>query len=56
MEAALERAHKSPQWKEYATRNMYENTYLGSAAFSQYLSKMMPAMAEFMEAVGIKKQ
>ena len=55
MEAALERAHKSPQWKEYATRNMYENTYMGSAAFSQWLAKTMPAMAEFMEAVGIKK-
>jgi putative tricarboxylic transport membrane protein len=56
MEAALERAHKSPQWKEYATRNMYENTYMGSAAFSQWLAKTMPAMAEFMEAVGIRKQ
>ena len=55
MEAALERAHKSPQWKEYATRNMYENTYMGSAAFSQWLAKTMPAMAEFMEAVGIKR-
>jgi tripartite-type tricarboxylate transporter receptor subunit TctC len=56
MGAALERAHKSPQWKEFATRNMYENTYMGSAAFSQWLAKTMPAMAEFMEAVGIKKQ
>jgi hypothetical protein len=35
---------------------MYENTYMGSAAFSQYLARMMPAIGEFMEAVGIKKQ
>jgi putative tricarboxylic transport membrane protein len=56
MEAALERAHKSAQWQEYATRNMYENTYMGSAAFSKYLERMMPAIGEFMEAVGIKKQ
>ena len=56
MEAALERAHKSPQWREYATRNMYENTYMGSVAFSEYLARMMPVMGEFMEAVGIKKQ
>jgi putative tricarboxylic transport membrane protein len=56
MEAALERAHKSPQWQEYAARNMYENTYMGSAAFSKYLTRMMPAIGEFMEAVGIKKQ
>ena len=56
MEAALERAHKSPQWREYATRNMYENTYMGSGAFSQYLARNMAAIGEFMEAVGIKKQ
>lgn len=55
MEAALERAHKSPQWRDYATRNMYENTYMGSAAFGQYLAKNMAAIGEFMEAVGIKK-
>jgi putative tricarboxylic transport membrane protein len=55
MEAALERAHKSPQWKEYANRNMYEDTYMGSAAFSQYLASMLPAMGEFMVAVGIKR-
>lgn len=56
MEAALERAHKSVQWRDYATKNMYENTYMGSAAFSQYLARNMPAIGEFMEAVGIKKQ
>jgi hypothetical protein len=29
---------------------------MGSAAFSKYLERMMPAIGEFMEAVGIKKQ
>jgi putative tricarboxylic transport membrane protein len=56
MEAALERAYKSAQWQEYAARNMYENTYMGSAAFSQYLTRTLPAIGEFMEAIGIKKQ
>jgi putative tricarboxylic transport membrane protein len=56
MEAALERAHKSAQWQEYAARNMYENTYMGSAAFSRYLAATLPAIGEFMEAIGIKKQ
>ena len=55
MEAAMERAHKSAQWKEYATKNMYENTYMGSAAFSQYLAKNLSVIGEFMVAVGIKK-
>ena len=56
MEAAAERAHKSAQWRDYATRNMYENTYMGSAQLTQYLAKQMPTVAEFMAFIGAKKQ
>jgi len=55
MEAAAERAHKSPLWNDYATRNMYENTYMGSAALAQYLTRQMPAVGEFMQFIGAKK-
>lgn len=55
MEAALERAHKSAQWRDYSTKNMYEDTYMGSAAFTQYLARTLPMIGEFMEAVGVKK-
>ena len=55
MEAALERAHKSPVWEEYATKNMYENTYMGSAEFSKYLASHLQEIGDFMVAVGIKK-
>ena len=55
MEAALERAHKSALWRDYSTKNMYEDTYMGSAAFAQYLAKTLPMIGEFMEAVGVKK-
>jgi putative tricarboxylic transport membrane protein len=55
MEAAAERAHKSAQWRDYASKNMYENTYMGSAALSQYLTKQLPAVGEFMEFIGSKK-
>lgn len=53
--AVLERAHKNPSWRDYATRNMYEDTYMGSAEFSQYLAKRLPEFGEFMTAIGIKK-
>lgn len=56
MEAAAERAHKSALWRDYATKNMYENTYMGSAQLTQYLAKQMPVVAEFMEFIGTKKQ
>jgi putative tricarboxylic transport membrane protein len=55
METALERAHRSPMWKDYATKNMYEDTYLGSAAFSAWLNKTAPLFGEFMQAIGIKR-
>ncbi len=55
MEAAAERAHKSQIWRDYATKNMYENTYMGSAQLTQYLAKQMPAVGEFMEFIGAKK-
>jgi putative tricarboxylic transport membrane protein len=55
MEAALARAHKSAQWKDYATKNMYEDTYMGSAEFAKYLTTSLPVISEFMEAVSGKK-
>lgn len=55
MEAAAERAHKSAQWRDYAAKNMYENTFMGSAQLTQYLNKQMPTVAEFMEFIGAKK-
>jgi putative tricarboxylic transport membrane protein len=55
MEAFAERVHKSAQWRDYATKNMYENTFLSSAALTQYLNKQMPAVGEFMSFIGSRK-
>jgi putative tricarboxylic transport membrane protein len=56
METALARAHRSPLWKDYATKNMYEDVYLDSAAFSAWLNKTAPSFGEFMQAIGIKRE
>ncbi len=55
METAAERAHKSAAWRDYASKNMYENTYLNSAQLAQYLNRQMPTVAEFMEFIGARK-
>ncbi len=55
IEATAERVHKSAQWRDYAAKNMYENTYMGSAAVTQYLTKQMPTVGDFMEYIGVKK-
>ncbi len=38
METALEQVHKSAAWKEIAKRNLYEDTFMGSAEFTKYLA------------------
>ena len=55
MEKALAQAHRSPLWRDYATKNMYEDIYMGSAAFTAWLNKTQPVFGEFMQAIGIKR-
>jgi putative tricarboxylic transport membrane protein len=53
METALGKVHASAAWKDFAARNMYEDTYLGSAAFAQYLVKQREEMRHFLAAIGL---
>jgi len=53
LEAMLEKAHQSAEWKEYAARNLLENTYLNGAAFARYLAERQPEMAQFMRDAGL---
>jgi len=52
MEAVLKKVYESPAYKEFASRNMYEDLYMGSAEFSQYLAKRREEMVGFMAQVG----
>jgi tripartite-type tricarboxylate transporter receptor subunit TctC len=52
MEAALKKVHDSAAWKDFAARNMYEDNYLGSAGFTQYLVKQRVEMRNFLAAIG----
>jgi tripartite-type tricarboxylate transporter receptor subunit TctC len=53
MEAALKRVYDSPAYKEYSERNMFENKYLDSAAFSKYLAEHRVVQEEFLRAIGV---
>lgn len=55
MEAALKRVHDSPAYKDYAERNIFEDKYLGSAEFGEYLVKRRDEMQDFLKQVGILK-
>jgi putative tricarboxylic transport membrane protein len=56
MEALLEKVHKGPLWREYSQRNMYEDRWMGSAAFTKYLAEQRAAQQEFIEAIGLGKK
>ena len=55
MEAALKRVHDSPAYKEYAERNIFEDKYLGSAEFADYLVKRRIEAEEFLRTIGVLK-
>jgi putative tricarboxylic transport membrane protein len=55
MEAALKRVHDSPAYKEYAERNIFENKYLGSAEFAEYLVVKRVESEEFLKTIGLLK-
>jgi putative tricarboxylic transport membrane protein len=55
MEAALERVHKSAAWKEFAQRNIFQDVFMGSAAFTKFLTVRMEEYREFYDAIGLAK-
>jgi tripartite-type tricarboxylate transporter receptor subunit TctC len=56
MEAALEQVHKSPAWKEIVKRNIYQDIFMGSAAFAKFLEVRMEEYRGFYDAIGLGKQ
>lgn len=56
MEAALKKAHDSPMWNDYATKNMYEDRWMGSAEFTAYLTEQRLAQKEFVDSIGLSKK
>ena len=47
--------HDSPAYKEYAERNIFEDKYLGSAEFAEYLVQRRVEAEEFLRTIGVLK-
>lgn len=56
MEAILEKAHKSPHWRDYSQKNMYEDRWMGSAEFAKYLAEQRALNKEFIDSIGLAKK
>ena len=55
METALKKAHDTREWKEFAARNIFQDVFMGSADFTQFLAKRMVEYREFYDAIGLSK-
>jgi len=55
MEGALEKVHKSAAWKEFAHRNIFHDVFMGSAAFTKFLTARMEEYREYYDAIGLGK-
>jgi tripartite-type tricarboxylate transporter receptor subunit TctC len=53
MEAALEKAHKSKAWQEFAHKNVFENRFMGSVEFAAYLAQRQAEMQDFLQSIGL---
>lgn len=56
MEVLLERVHKSPLWRDYAVKNLYEDRWMGSAEFARYLLAQRESQREFIDSIGLSKK
>lgn len=53
MEAALEQVHRSPAWKEFVARNIFQDIFLGSAEFAKFLAQRLEEARPFYDDVGL---
>jgi putative tricarboxylic transport membrane protein len=56
MEGALAKAHKTKEWKDFASRNLYQDIYLSGSDFTAFLAKRMEEYREFYDAIGLAKK
>ena len=54
--AVFEKAHRTPAWKDYATRNVFDDVFLQGEEFGQWLKKEQPMLVQFARDAGLVKK
>src|SRR5215203_3657636 len=49
----LAKVHKSPTWKEYMARNMYEDVYMNAAEMTRWLVSQQAEITRFLTEMGL---
>ncbi len=53
LEDTLAKVHKSAAWREYMTRNLYEDVYMNAREFSDWLASQQAEMTQFLTEMGL---
>ena len=53
LEAAFEKVYKSPAWRDYMRRNLYEDVYMNSAELGRHMTELKPEMERFIKELGL---
>jgi putative tricarboxylic transport membrane protein len=52
----FEKAHRTAAWKEYATRNVFDDVFLQGEQFGAWLKKQQPELVQFARDAGLVKK
>ncbi len=53
LEDTLAKVYKSAAWRDYMTRNMYENVYMNSEEFARWLTDQKPELTQYLTEMGL---
>jgi putative tricarboxylic transport membrane protein len=56
LEGVFAKVHKSPAWREYMTRNMYEDLWMGSDEFGKWLVAQQGELTQFLTEMGLAQK
>ena len=56
METALKKAHDAPAWKAFARRNIFQDVFMGSVQFTEFLAQRMAEYRDFYDAIGMGRK
>ena len=53
LEDTLAKVYKSATWRDYMTRNMYEEVYMNAEEFSRWLADQKAEMTQYLTEMGL---
>ena len=56
LEGVFAKVHKSAQWRDYMTRNMYEDVWMGADEFGRWLAAQQTELTQFLTEMGLAQK